>query len=95
MPLGSTGDQALDASSCQTCLEILKQEWPHNWPTFISDLVGSSKSSEVLCENNMQILKLLSEEVFDFSKDQMVTEKVKRMKESLNTEFSQVFQLWV
>jgi exportin-1 len=76
-----------------TLVEILKQEWPHNWPSFISDLVGSSKTSEILCENNMQILKLLSEEVFDFSKDQMVTEKVKRMKESLNGEFSQIFHL--
>lgn len=76
-----------------TLVEILKQEWPHNWPTFIGDLVGSSKTSEILCENNMQILKLLSEEVFDFSKDQMVTEKVKRMKESLNGEFSQIYQL--
>jgi exportin-1 len=44
-----------------TLVEILKQEWPHNWPSFITDLVGSSKTSEVLCENNMQILKLLSE----------------------------------
>jgi exportin-1 len=76
-----------------TLVEILKQEWPHNWPTFIPDLVGSSKTSEVLCENNIQILKLLSEEVFDFSKDQMVTEKVKRMKESLNNQFSQVYHL--
>ena len=76
-----------------TLVEILKQEWPHNWPNFISDLVGSSKTSEILCENNMQILKLLSEEVFDFSRDQMVTEKVKRMKESLNGEFSQIFHL--
>ena len=76
-----------------TLVEILKQEWPHNWPSFITDLVGSSKTSEVLCENNMQILKLLSEEVFDFSKDQMVTEKVKRMKESLNGEFSQIYHL--
>lgn len=76
-----------------TLVEILKQEWPHNWPNFITDLVGSSKTSEVLCENNMQILKLLSEEVFDFSRDQMVTEKVKRMKESLNGEFAQVYQL--
>jgi exportin-1 len=76
-----------------TLVEILKHEWPHNWPSFISDLVGSSKTSEVLCENNMQILKLLSEEVFDFSKDQMITEKVKRMKESLNGEFTQIYQL--
>ncbi len=76
-----------------TLVEILKQEWPHNWPSFIGDLVGSSKTSEILCENNMQILKLLSEEVFDFSRDQMVTEKVQRMKQSLNGEFSQIFHL--
>jgi exportin-1 len=76
-----------------TLVEILKQEWPHNWPSFITDLVGSSKTSEVLCQNNMEILKLLSEEVFDFSRDQMVTEKVKRMKESLNGEFSQIYHL--
>jgi exportin-1 len=76
-----------------TLVEILKQEWPHNWPTFVSDLVNSSRTSEVLCENNMQILKLLSEEVFDFSKDQMVMDKVRRMKEKLNVEFSQIYQL--
>jgi len=61
-----------------TLVQILKQEWPHNWPSFIPDLVGSSKTSEVLCENNMHILKLLSEEIFDFSRDQMVTMKVKK-----------------
>uniref|UniRef100_A0A7S3Q1F7 Importin N-terminal domain-containing protein n=1 Tax=Chaetoceros debilis TaxID=122233 RepID=A0A7S3Q1F7_9STRA len=76
-----------------TLVQILKQEWPHNWSSFIPDLVGSSKTSEVLCENNMQILKLLSEEVFDFSRDQMVTEKVKKMKESLNGEFSSIYHL--
>ena len=42
------------------------------------------QTNEVLCENNMQILKLLSEEVFDFGKDQMTTKKIKKMKESLN-----------
>ena len=76
-----------------TLVQILKQEWPHNWPSFIPDLVGSSKTSEVRCENNMQILKLLSEEVFDFSRDQMVTDKVKKMKESLNGEFSSIYHL--
>ena len=76
-----------------TLVQILKHEWPHNWSSFILDLVGSSKSSELLCENNMQILKLLSEEMFDFSRDQMDTEKVKKMKESLNSEFSQIYQL--
>jgi hypothetical protein len=35
----------------------------HNWPTFISEIVNASKAHETLCENNMIILKLLSEEV--------------------------------
>lgn len=74
-------------------VNILKQDWPHNWPSFISDIVGSSKTSESLCENNMLILKLLSEEVFDFSKNEMTAEKARLMKQSLNEEFTKIFQL--
>lgn len=51
--------------------QVLKQEWPHNWASFVPDLVGASKTSETLCENSMIILKLLSEEVFDFSKGEL------------------------
>ena len=74
-------------------VQVLKHEWPQNWPSFITDIVNSSKTSEVLCENNMTILKLLSEEVFDFSKDQLTEQKTKTLKESLNHEFTQIFQV--
>jgi exportin-1 len=74
-------------------VQILKQDWPQNWPTFISDIVNASKASESLCENNMKILQLLSEEIFDFSKDTMTSVKIKQLKDSLNEEFSQIFQL--
>lgn len=40
-------------------LQILKFEWPANWPAFIGDIVGASKTNESLCQNNMIILKLL------------------------------------
>ena len=60
-------------------VSILKQEWPHNWPSFIGDICGASKNSEILCENNMHILRLLSEEVFDFSKDSMTTVRARRL----------------
>jgi hypothetical protein len=33
-------------------------------------------SQQVVCENNMQILKLLSEEVFEFGKVSMTAAKV-------------------
>ncbi len=58
-------------------LQILKQDWPHRWPTFISDLVSASKTSETLCENSMVILKLLSEEVFDFSRGELTQVRVR------------------
>lgn len=52
-------------------VQILKQEWPHNWPNFIPEIVSSSQNNINLCENNLIILKLLSEEVFDYSAEQM------------------------
>jgi exportin-1 len=74
-------------------VQILKQEWPQNWPTFIPELIGASKTNETLCENNMKILKLLSEEIFDYSAEQMVQEKVKNLKNQLCQEFSDISQL--
>ncbi|KAE9406580.1 Crm1-F1 [Gymnopus androsaceus JB14] len=74
-------------------VQVLKQEWPHRWPNFISELVESSKSSIALCTNNMVLLRLLSEELFDFSADQMTQAKARELKLQLSNELSQVFQL--
>ncbi|CAH8464634.1 unnamed protein product [Schistosoma haematobium] len=74
-------------------VEILKHEWPNNWSTFISDIVGASKTNESLCQNNMVILRLLSEEVFDFSLGQMTQTKAKHLKDSMCQQFSLIFQL--
>ncbi|KAF9919098.1 Karyopherin transporter [Lobosporangium transversale] len=74
-------------------VQILKQEWPHAWPSFIPEIVSSSKSNLSLCENNMVILKLLSEEIFDFSAEQMTQVKTKNLKNSMCGEFSEIFQL--
>lgn len=74
-------------------VQILKHEWPKHWPTFISEIVAASRTSLPLCENNMVILKLLSEEAFDFSADQMTTVKAKNLKTQLAGEFAEIFQL--
>jgi len=41
----------------------------------------------------MAILRLLSEEVFDFSADQMTSTKTKNLKQTMCAEFSSIFQL--
>jgi exportin-1 len=52
-----------------TLISIVKHEWRTSWTNFIPDICGSAKESENKCENALNILKLLSEEVFDFSKN--------------------------
>jgi len=74
-------------------IQIVKYEWPKNWPTFIKDIVGASKGNLSLCKNNMSVLKLLSEEVFDFSSGQMTQTKAKKLKDSMCEEFSSIFTL--
>lgn len=74
-------------------VQILKQDWPHRWPTFIPELVRASKQTETLCENSMVILKLLSEEVFDFSRGELTQAKAKELKTSLNNEFRLIHEL--
>jgi exportin-1 len=74
-------------------ISILKQEWPHNWPTFINEIISSCRNSLSICENNMIILRLLSEEVFDYSADQMTSAKARNLMTTMCNEFSQIFQL--
>lgn len=40
-------------------VQILKKDWPKYWPTFIHEMVESSKANPALCENNMKILQYL------------------------------------
>ncbi|VDP06326.1 unnamed protein product [Soboliphyme baturini] len=74
-------------------VQIVKREWPMNWPNFITEIVGASRSNEALCQNNMNILKLLSEEVFDFSTGQMTQAQANHRKQQFCGDFQAVFQL--
>lgn len=74
-------------------ISVLKQEWPHNWPTFINEIISACRSNLSICENNMIILRLLSEEVFDYSAEQMTSTKTRNLKTTMCNEFSQIFQL--
>lgn len=74
-------------------VHVLKHDWPHNWPNFIPDIVSVSKTSETVCENNMSILKLLSEDVFDFSNDGLMSQKAEALKANMTGQFQMIFEL--
>lgn len=73
-------------------VQIVKHEWPRLWPTFITDIVGSSRNSQSLCMNNMAVLRLLSEEVFDFGTG-LTSARATQLKMQFCGQFESVFQL--
>ncbi|WJX89884.1 Protein EXPORTIN 1B [Trifolium repens] len=77
-------------------VQILKHEWPARWRSFIPDIVSAAKTSETICENCMAILKLLSVKMFfDFSRGEMTQQQIKELKQSLNSEFQLIHELWL
>lgn len=50
-------------------ISIVKFEWRSSWQNFIPDICSLSRQSESKCENALNILRMMSEEIFDFSKN--------------------------
>jgi len=73
-------------------VKIVKHEWPRLWPSFITDIVGSSRKSQSLCMNNMAVLRLLSEEVFDFGTG-LTSARATQLKTQFCGQFEEVFKL--
>ncbi|XGW05720.1 hypothetical protein V3C99_016238 [Haemonchus contortus] len=76
-------------------VQIVKQDWPKNWPSFITDIVESSKTNDNICVNNMNILSLLSEEVFDFGSQNLTQAKEQHLKQQFCGQFQEVFTLCI
>ena len=72
---------------------IARNEWTTTWPNFISELCNSSKSDPNLCENNMKLLILLSEEINTFWKNSLTAKKAYELREKMSKEFIEVFNL--
>ena len=74
-------------------VEIIKKEWNNTWRTAIKDIVQSSYQSQDVCENNLLILKELSQEIFDFSKTSMIESEASQLKEYFGQEFVSVYEV--
>eukprot|EP00056_Hartaetosiga_gracilis_P006285 m.95223 g.95223 ORF g.95223 m.95223 type:complete len:1069 (+) comp12430_c0_seq1:90-3296(+) len=87
------GNQFLLSKLNAVLVSIVIKTWPQQWGSFIEDIVAASMTSEPLCQNNMEILKLLSEEIFDFSRNTMVQVKIQHLKDQMCSEYEQIHNL--
>ncbi len=56
----------------EVLVSIVNHEWPQKWPGFIQDICASSRKNQFLCENNMKILAVFSENIHEFGDKTMV-----------------------
>lgn len=75
----------------ENLIQIVKREWPERWPSFITEVCQSCRSSQSICENNMRLLNMLSEEVFDFGRNEMVSKRVDKLMDQLTAQFQEVY----
>ena len=64
---------------------MVKLEWNNSWQNFIPEICSSAEQSVNKCENALNILRLLSEEVFDFSKGTILKNEVQQFKAQMNS----------
>lgn len=67
-----------------TLISIVKFEWKSGWQNFIPDICASARDTVNKCSNALNILKLLSEEVFSFSKGNLLNSDVVFLKSNFN-----------
>ena len=80
-----------------TLISIVKFEWRTSWNSFIPDICSHAREAEQKCENALNILRMMSEEIFDFSKNQILESEIKQLKSSMTEQFGAVYDLcyWV
>ena len=73
--------------------QIIKQEWDSTWPDAIKDLAESCKQNQILCENNLEIMLMLSEEIFEDTKQNMTKARLLRLKERYTENLKIIYDL--
>lgn len=90
--MDNTEQEVLNKAN-MTLLEIIKREWGTTWTTAIQELAQASDANQNVCMNNFKIMKMLSEEVFNFSQNEMTSTRVKELKTKFSEEFTCIYTL--
>jgi exportin-1 len=74
-----TAFPTLLSTANQVFIEILKFEWPGRSPDLVSELVSSGNSSPEMCQNCMLLLRMLAQELGEFSDSNLTTSQTADM----------------
>lgn len=74
-------------------VSIVKHEWMTTWQNFLSDICSTSYQSEAKCQNNLKILQMISEEIFEFGKKNIISEKHVQFKQIIYNEVKSIMEL--
>lgn len=75
----------------EVLIEILKNEWPFNWPNFTHLIINESKRSEAVCINNLRILSTLSDEIHKTRDENLTSERLLELDQQLDKDFQLIF----
>ena len=75
-------------------VEIFKKEWPNSWTSFVKDLVAAAVESESRCRNSMFILKIVVEDVFQFSETTLTSKFSQQIHQALQSDMIDVFNVF-
>ncbi|CCW62774.1 unnamed protein product [Phytomonas sp. EM1] len=76
-----------------TLVSIAKREWPVRWPSFIQDIAGSARYDEPMVENNLNLFRLIGEEIFEFGAKTLTSRWVERKKAALADDFRYIMDV--
>ncbi|OHT15868.1 Exportin-1 [Tritrichomonas foetus] len=70
---------------------LLIQEWPYNFPNFITDLINSAGTSEFFCYNNISIIKILCEQSLENTEELITYARSNELAGALQAEAQKVY----
>lgn len=88
----SNAEQSCINMADEVIVEILKFEWPNNYPNFIDELLQSMSESKNSFRNGVIILKELASDIYDYNDCGITSERSIEMTDAFEQQFPQIFE---